>query len=156
MLTLDFQVPNFLSTHKIVCTCKWAGLGTMTTALKYIEHAIAEVAGVRLDVHIHSMVDYDATCLTMLKPFKPQHLYSDLMQAFPVDLVASIAEKQSECLQKCSTCPYIGKRKQDFLIECVREFQAFVMQANTDMHVWPMRQPCHMRGMKSSKFGLRR
>ena len=138
LLVLGLEVPSFLNTHTFVCAFKWAGLGTMTSAMKYIQHAMAEVAGVNIEMHLHSMVDHDPTCLSMLRPFKPQHLFSDLMEAFPPDLVQTIRDRQTVCLRLFSLCPYTGKEKTDYKLECVREFQSFVNSISLRLK-WPTR-----------------
>lgn len=75
-------------------TCRWAGVGGMIIALKYIKKALEDVLQIPVKIRIHSVGDWDPSCQWMLTYFEPDHLFSNADDEFEHALVKEMANKQ--------------------------------------------------------------
>ena len=122
------SVPGHLGHINFVTTCKWAGLGTMCSAMKYYQAALSKVAEVNMQISVYSFTDNDRVCTDLCSTFEPMHLFSDLYSYFPESLASKVLQKQAQMLQLYINAGLKGKEAKVLKDQCVELLKFFVEQ----------------------------
>ena len=77
-----------LQNMTLLVTSKWCGVGGMHIALKCIQQHIP------FAMKLVSVCDFDKTCKKLLTCFRPDCLYSDMLDFYPADIVERVRWRQ--------------------------------------------------------------
>ena len=135
-------VPGWLSCRKIFTTCLWAGMGIMTSAMRYIKRSLQRTYGIEMDLSLYAVTDYEDSCQHLLKTYCPAHRFSDLYDYHPGDLAMAVPKAQIMDCHALDAFRGSSSQKSAKKEELIQEFKATVEKLALETYDWPTQAPC--------------